>query len=40
VIKAMSTLTNVVGLAALMMVGYVLVVSIPDVKRYVRISTM
>jgi hypothetical protein len=40
VTKTISTLTNVVGLAALVMFGYVLIVSIPDVKRYVRISTM
>jgi hypothetical protein len=38
--KTMATLTNVVGLAALMMFGYVVLASIPDVKRYVRISTM
>jgi Family of unknown function (DUF6893) len=31
---------NVVGTLALILVGYVLVKSIPDVGRYIKISTM
>lgn len=38
--KAMSTLTTVVGAATLLMAGYVILNSIPDLRRYIRISMM
>jgi hypothetical protein len=38
--KSRYTVSNVLGIAALMLVGYAVVVSIPDLVRYVRISTM
>jgi uncharacterized protein DUF6893 len=38
--KAVKMLRNVVGTAALLLAGYVLMTSLPDVRRYIRISTM
>lgn len=38
--KALLTFTKVVGAAALLLMGYAFVASLPDMKRYVRISTM
>jgi exosortase/archaeosortase len=38
--KAVATLANLTGVAALMVVGYAIIRSIPDIKRYIRISTM
>jgi hypothetical protein len=38
--KSRYTVTNVLGIAALVLVGYAVVASIPDFVRYVRISTM
>jgi len=31
---------NIVGVAGLLLAGYVLVTSIPDLGRYIKISTM
>ena len=31
---------NIVGVAGLLLAGYVIVSSIPDVGRYIKISTM
>jgi hypothetical protein len=38
--KAVLTFTKVIGTAALLMMGYALISSLPDLKRYIRISTM
>jgi hypothetical protein len=38
--KPMFNLTNVLAAAGALFVGYVLFASIPDIKRYIRISTM
>jgi hypothetical protein len=38
--KAMKILRNIIGTAGLIYAGYVLVVSMKDVRRYIRISTM
>ena len=38
--KAFTALTTVAGAATLAFAGYVLLVSLPDLKRYIRISTM
>jgi len=38
--RTVATITNVFGIAALLLVGYVVVTSIPDVKRYIRMSMM
>jgi hypothetical protein len=38
--KSFSTLTNVIGIAGLVLAGYVLVISAPDLRRYLKISTM
>jgi hypothetical protein len=38
--KSLSTLTNVIGIAGLILAGYVLIISAPDFKRYMKISTM
>lgn len=38
--KTVKILRNVVGTATLLLAGYVLITSIPDVRRYIRISTM
>jgi hypothetical protein len=39
-VKAMKVLRNVVGSAGLLFMGYVFVNAIPDLRRYIRISTM
>ena len=36
----MKILRNIIGTAGLIFAGYVLVVSMKDVRRYIRISTM
>jgi hypothetical protein len=38
--KAFIVTRNIVGVAGLLLAGYVLVTSIPDVGRYIKISTM
>jgi hypothetical protein len=38
--KALLTFTKVIGTAALLFVGYTFIASLPDLKRYIRISTM
>ncbi len=38
--KTLSTITSVVGVATLLLAGYVFLKSIPDVRRYIKISTM
>lgn len=38
--KAFRVLRNVFGAASLLFVGYVVVNALPDLKRYIRISTM
>ncbi|HEY3618328.1 MAG TPA: hypothetical protein VGK96_16060 [Candidatus Sulfotelmatobacter sp.] len=38
--KALTAFTAVAGAATLAFAGYILVVSLPDLKRYIRISTM
>jgi hypothetical protein len=38
--KAMRVLRNILGTAGLLYAGYVLLASVKDVRRYIRISTM
>jgi hypothetical protein len=38
--KVFSMLTKVAGLATLAFAGFIIVASLPDLRRYVRISTM
>lgn len=38
--KALSAAATVAGVATLAFAGYVLLVSLPDFRRYVKISTM
>jgi hypothetical protein len=38
--KAMKVLRNILGTAGLLFAGYVLLASVKDVRRYIRISTM
>ena len=38
--KAMRVLRNILGTAGLLFAGYVLLASVKDVRRYIRISTM
>jgi hypothetical protein len=38
--KMVGTASKVVGTASLLMVGYVLLSALPDLRRYVRISLM
>jgi hypothetical protein len=38
--KTMTTIASLAGMATLMMVGYVVLTSLSDVKRYIRINTM
>jgi hypothetical protein len=38
--KVFTAFTTVAGAATLAFAGYILVVSLPDLKRYIRISTM
>jgi hypothetical protein len=40
VMKTFRNIRNVVGIAGLLFGGYIFVRSIPDVARYIRISTM
>jgi hypothetical protein len=38
--KAMKAIRNILGTVGLLYAGYVFVVSMKDVRRYIRISTM
>ena len=38
--KSNNTLTKVLGIAGLVWAGYMFVISLQDIKRYIRISTM
>jgi hypothetical protein len=38
--KALSVLTKVAGAATLAFAGYIILASLPDLRRYIRISTM
>jgi hypothetical protein len=38
--RALTVFTAVAGATTLAFAGYVLLVSLPDLKRYIRISTM
>ena len=38
--KTLSAIANLAGVATLVMVGYVVLSSLPDLKRYIRIATM
>ncbi|HEY4930259.1 MAG TPA: hypothetical protein VII23_01700 [Terriglobales bacterium] len=38
--KTFLTATNVIGIAGLVLAAYVMVISAPDVRRYLKISTM
>jgi hypothetical protein len=38
--KTLSTLATVVGAAGLIFVGYIVVASLPDMGRYIKISSM
>jgi hypothetical protein len=38
--EAMKVLRNIIGTAGLIYAGYVLIVSMKDVRRYIRISSM
>jgi hypothetical protein len=38
--KALKRLVNVVGTAGLLLGGYILMKSLPDLRRYIKISTM
>ena len=38
--KTVKVLRNVVGSAGLLFMGYVVLTSLPDLRRYIRISTM
>jgi hypothetical protein len=38
--KAMKALRNILGTAGLLFAGYVVIASMKDVRRYIRISTM
>jgi hypothetical protein len=38
--KAMKILRNIIGTAGLIYAGYILIASVKDVRRYIRISTM
>ena len=38
--KAMKIIRNILGTAGLIYAGYVVIVSMKDVRRYIRISTM
>jgi hypothetical protein len=38
--RTMATLANLAGVATLMFVGYTVLSSLSDLKRYIRISTM
>ena len=38
--KAMKAIRNIVGTVGLLYAGYILIASMKDVRRYIRISTM
>ncbi len=38
--KALTTATTVVGVATLAFAGYIFLASLPDLRRYIRITTM
>jgi hypothetical protein len=38
--KAVEAIRNILGTAGILFAGYVLIASIKDVRRYIRISTM
>lgn len=38
--KAMKTIVNILGTASLVFAGYILISSVKDVRRYIRMSTM
>jgi uncharacterized protein DUF6893 len=38
--EAMKTIVSIMGAASLLFAGYVVVRSLPDVRRYIRISTV
>jgi hypothetical protein len=38
--KSAATLTKVVGAASLLLVGYVFLTALPDLRRYIKISMM
>lgn len=38
--KKLFNVTNVLATAGVLFAGYVLITSLPDVRRYIRISTM
>jgi hypothetical protein len=38
--KAMKVIRNILGTVSLLYAGYVLVASMKDVRRYIRIATM
>ncbi len=38
--KAFSIVTTVAGIASLAFAGFVLISSLPDLRRYIKISTM
>jgi hypothetical protein len=38
--KAMKTFVNIVGTVGLLYAGYILIASVKDVRRYIRINTM
>jgi len=39
-VRAVKLLRNVLGSAGLMLMGYVVIRALPDLRRYIRISTM
>jgi hypothetical protein len=39
-IKALVTARNVIGVAGLILAGYVIISSIPDLGRYLKMSSM
>jgi len=38
--RAMKTIRNIMGTVGLLYAGYILIASLKDVRRYIRISTM
>jgi hypothetical protein len=38
--KTVSAVTQVIGAAALLFFGYTVLASLPDLRRYIKISTM
>ena len=38
--RAMKTIRNIMGTVGLLYAGYILIASMKDVRRYIRISTM